>query len=289
MPLWNKTSKLPVYVKLLSEKRRTVMTDKGIFLNRTYTDAQGNARNKKEELVPLTTPANSTNFGTPAINSVWFLTTANTSNGTFNVYSGTNTNIKISFNQPVGYANSTQGTFQLAVANTVNGAAINAVSNTGITGANNHLNFFVTPVTAGTYTVQAQTITNATATAISSFVTTNASNVAPSYVIANSALTDIGTMTVTALLAATGTSVNTATHSVAYTGFTVGGTGGYTPYTFSSVGAAIPTGITLNSASGLFAGTPAANTAGTYAGIVLQVTDVQGHTANLTTFTLTVA
>jgi hypothetical protein len=88
-------------------------------------------------------------------------------------------------------------------------------------------------------------------------------------------------------LAIGGTPVTTATAGAAYAGFTVTATGGTVPYTYSVASGTLPTGITLNSSSGAVAGTP--TVAGAYAGIVIRVTDNVSATADLASFTITVA
>jgi hypothetical protein len=60
-----------------------------------------------------------------------------------------------------------------------------------------------------------------------------------------------------------------------------------TPFTFSSVGSALPAGVTLNTATGALSGTP--TTAGTYSDIVIRATDAQSNVANSNAFTITVA
>ena len=89
------------------------------------------------------------------------------------------------------------------------------------------------------------------------------------------------------VLAIGGTPVTTATVGVAYAGFTVTATGGTAPYTYSVASGSLPSGITLNASSGAVSGTP--TTAGSYAGIVIRVTDNVSATANLASFTITVA
>ena len=88
------------------------------------------------------------------------------------------------------------------------------------------------------------------------------------------------------LLAITGTPVLTATAGTAYAGFTVTATGGTPAYSYSVASGSLPSGITLNSSSGVVSGTP--SVAGTYASIVLRVTDAVSATADLASFTITV-
>ncbi|WP_167391601.1 LamG domain-containing protein [Mesorhizobium temperatum] len=71
-----------------------------------------------------------------------------------------------------------------------------------------------------------------------------------------------------------------------YAGFTVSATGGTAPYTFSVHAGTLPTGITLNSSTGVVSGTP--TTPGTSTGIVIRVTDNVSATADLASFDLTV-
>lgn len=87
-------------------------------------------------------------------------------------------------------------------------------------------------------------------------------------------------------LAISGTPVTTATQNTAYSGFTAAASGGKPPYTYSLVGT-WPTGITVDSDTGEVAGTPADD--GTYADLSVRVTDDNSDTADLPTFTLTVA
>lgn len=84
-----------------------------------------------------------------------------------------------------------------------------------------------------------------------------------------------------------GTPVTTATQNVAYFGFQVSATGGVPGYTFSVSAGALPTGLSLNADTGVVSGTP--TVAGTFAGIVIRVTDDAGTTADLDPFTLTVS
>jgi Putative Ig domain len=91
-----------------------------------------------------------------------------------------------------------------------------------------------------------------------------------------------------------GTPVTTGTeyeHGVGsvYAGFTATASGGYPPYTYSISAGTLPAGITLNGSTGAVSGTPAFESAGTYAGIVIRVTDNVGTTADLASFTLTIA
>ncbi len=90
----------------------------------------------------------------------------------------------------------------------------------------------------------------------------------------------------TAALSIGGTPVTSATQNSAYAGFTATGSGGVLPYTYSLVGS-WPTGISINSSSGVVSGTPTVS--GTFASLSVRVTDGASHTADLATFTLTVA
>jgi hypothetical protein len=95
-------------------------------------------------------------------------------------------------------------------------------------------------------------------------------------------------------LSIAGTPVTTGTeyeHGVGstYAGFTATASGGTSPYTYSVAAGTLPSGITLNSSTGVVSGTPGFQTAGAYAGIVIRVTDNLGATADLAAFTLTIA
>ncbi|WP_292237661.1 LamG-like jellyroll fold domain-containing protein [Mesorhizobium sp.] len=87
-------------------------------------------------------------------------------------------------------------------------------------------------------------------------------------------------------LAIFGTPVTATQEDVPYAGFTVSATGGTAPYIFSVHTGTLPTGITLNSSTGVVSGTP--TTIGTSTGIVIRVTDNVGATADLAPFNLQV-
>lgn len=79
----------------------------------------------------------------------------------------------------------------------------------------------------------------------------------------------------------------TGQDGVAYDGFTVHATGGTAPYTFSVQSGSLPTGLTLDSSTGVISGTPSVD--GTFADIVIRVTDDVAATADLAAFTLEIA
>lgn len=83
-----------------------------------------------------------------------------------------------------------------------------------------------------------------------------------------------------------GTPVLTATQNAAYAGFTASAHGGTAPRTFSLVGT-WPTGISVNSSSGVVSGTP--TNAGTFNGLSVRVTDAASKTDDIPTFSLVVA
>lgn len=88
-------------------------------------------------------------------------------------------------------------------------------------------------------------------------------------------------------LAISGTPVTTAVVNVAYAGFTVSASNGTLPYTYSDPSGLLPTGITIDSATGVVAGTP--TVAANYSAIVLRVTDNAGNHADLPAFAILVS
>jgi hypothetical protein len=70
-------------------------------------------------------------------------------------------------------------------------------------------------------------------------------------------------------------------------GATFAGSGGLQPFAFSVFAGALPTGMTLNAATGAYAGTP--TVAQTKTGVVIRVTDANGDTADAAPATIVVA
>jgi len=80
--------------------------------------------------------------------------------------------------------------------------------------------------------------------------------------------------------------VTSATNGSPYTGATPSTSGGTAPYVYSNTGT-LPTGMTLNSSTGIISGTPTVNA--TYSGIVLIVTDANGVSDSGASFSITVS
>lgn len=97
--------------------------------------------------------------------------------------------------------------------------------------------------------------------------------------------TTVSTVLRTYALSILGTPVLTAATGAAYAGFTVFGSGGRRPYSYSLIGS-WPSGLSVDATSGVVSGTPTA--AGSYPALSVRVTDDYGTTADLPTFTLTV-
>jgi hypothetical protein len=87
-------------------------------------------------------------------------------------------------------------------------------------------------------------------------------------------------------LAITGTPVTTMHEGEVEPGFTCTAVNAISGATFAVDSGTLPTGITFNSSTGLFSGTPSQS--GTFADIVLKVTDGKSRVATLPAFTLTV-
>jgi hypothetical protein len=91
---------------------------------------------------------------------------------------------------------------------------------------------------------------------------------------------------VSAALTITGSPATTTGLGAPYS-FTPALGGGHTPYAVTLQAGTLPAGLSLNSSTGAITGTPTA--AGTAAGLVLRVTDADGRTADLASFSLTVS
>jgi hypothetical protein len=83
------------------------------------------------------------------------------------------------------------------------------------------------------------------------------------------------------------TPVTSGTQGTPYTGATPSASGGTAPYVYSISSGTLPTGLSLNTGTGIISGTPSA--AGTFAGIVLTVTDVNSIADNSSPFTITIS
>jgi hypothetical protein len=89
-----------------------------------------------------------------------------------------------------------------------------------------------------------------------------------------------------------GTPTTTAEEGATYSFWQAIAAGGVPGYTFSIASGTLPDGITLNSETGVMSGVPATGSPGSegvYSGIVVRVTDQQGDTASLPSFTITVS
>jgi Putative Ig domain len=90
-----------------------------------------------------------------------------------------------------------------------------------------------------------------------------------------------------AILACSYTPVTTGTEGTAYTGATPSPSGGTSPYTFSETGS-LPTGLSINTTTGVISGTPSAS--GSFASIQVSVADSASHAANCgAAFTLVIS
>ena len=89
------------------------------------------------------------------------------------------------------------------------------------------------------------------------------------------------------VLTLSGTPVTTGTVGVPYAGFTIGVTGGTTPYIFADVFGRLPPGLTLDPATGAIAGTP--TVAGSYDDILIRVQDSVGSFNDFAMFDITVS
>jgi hypothetical protein len=88
-------------------------------------------------------------------------------------------------------------------------------------------------------------------------------------------------------LACAYTPITTGTESTAYTGATPSPSGGTSPYTFSETGA-LPTGLSINTSTGVISGTPSVS--GSFPSIQVSVADSASHTADCgAAFTLVIS
>jgi microcystin-dependent protein len=105
----------------------------------------------------------------------------------------------------------------------------------------------------------------------------------PGVGVGNQGIVSSGSVT----LACSYTPVTTGTEGTAYTGATPSPSGGTSPYTFSETGS-LPTGLSINTSTGVISGTPSVS--GSFPSIQVSVADSASHTANCgAAFTLVIS
>lgn len=185
MSLWNKTSKFPSWLTR-AEKRSVIVTDVGFVRRQIKTDVHSNVRIMDQIYVPIRDLADSSDFGFARVADVWHVPTNATINSVVNTY--------ITFTEPVNFIG-TSGPLKLAIANTAGGNNMIATASS-VSGANNTVVFRWKPSTAGTYKVQAQTMANGTATAVT-FKSANIGHESANLVITGTESNTAGLVTVT--------------------------------------------------------------------------------------------
>lgn len=186
MPLWDTTSVRPKFLDT-ANTRHCIATDEGWVLRQAYTDKHGNVRQKEEILIGIGELENT--MAAPNIAEIYLSATSPLSNG--QVYSA-----YVVFDEPVA---SKSGALKMAIANTAGGnnslLARSNTNNASIRNANNTLEFKFVATPAGTYKIQAQTLSNATATAVNVY-SLNSDHETASYVIGAAVSNALGTFTI---------------------------------------------------------------------------------------------
>jgi hypothetical protein len=193
MSRWNFTDEEPFYnADVEASKRNVVATEKGWIRRDVYTDTHGNARSKEEVIVAANPAvagafdgyANSAFLGFPSVSVVTLSQPP--------YVAGTEMFVYVSFNEPVANTGGSPAP-TLVVANTASGTDPGTLTgNTSILFADNTLVFSLTPASAGTYEVGAQTIGGSP-----TFVSVNGAEAANLVIDATTAAA-LGTITVVA-------------------------------------------------------------------------------------------
>lgn len=173
MPLWTKNT-FPKYLSA-KQKRNVVATKRG-FVRMAKVDGAPN-----EILVAIPGLLEAGGFANTAVVTAMWHSTAS-------IVNGNPVDTYLSFNQPV---QNLGGAVKLAVTGTGSPVAV-APANVTLNG--NQLKFTWTPASAGTYSIGAQTASNATATAVSVRSSTENGNNAVSLVISSGLSTEAGSV-----------------------------------------------------------------------------------------------
>jgi len=157
------------YTESQRQKRNIVLTNSGWVRRQNKTDMHSNAR-LIDEVVVAANPATGANKGYASNTSLRFPELVQvfvSSNSTFGTSIKRNAlaNVYIVFNHSIAFS-SGSGKLKLTLANTISGNAMVLASNTTVLRANNTVILKFKPTVAGTYKINAQTLTNATATAV---------------------------------------------------------------------------------------------------------------------------
>jgi hypothetical protein len=105
---------------------------------------------------------------------------------------------------------------------------------------------------------------------------------------ATSGIFQITILPASVAISISGTPAATATTATRYSAKFAASGGTFSGYVYSLSGT-LPSGLSLDPSSGVISGVPAAGTAGSYAGLVVNVTDGGGNTAASPSFTITVS
>jgi hypothetical protein len=157
MPLWSKSGQRPKYLAA-ADRRNIIATPEGWVRRIQYTGTGGIVRKKDEILVHITNLSGLVSMGNPDIVELYV---ANSSGGT-TIKRNLVNKVNVVYSEPISIATS-PSILNMNVANVAGGSAKVAVSDTNkanIVNANNTLVFSFTPTVAGTYKIQAQTLTS---------------------------------------------------------------------------------------------------------------------------------
>lgn len=190
----------------LASKRNVIATEKGWVRRIHRNNNDGSGTRQIDEILVAANPAASGGYaadsflGNPDIAQIYLADSTNTPLTSSTIANNTSFKAHVVFNEPIKYSGG--GKIKLTFTNVANSSITMVAqstvsnSNTGILNANNTLIFAFTSGPAGSYKINAQTLSNATSSAVSLLSLNNSESA--NLVVTGAVSNSIGTIIVSA-------------------------------------------------------------------------------------------